>query len=174
MEMPATTPGFILPLAYWLHMVATVVWIGGLAALVLLVFPTAQRSMSHQQFTTFLESVQKRLDPLAWFSLAVLIATGMFQMSANPNYKGFLAFDNTWAVSILVKHVLFFGIIALAAYQTWWLMPAFRRELLRTSNPNTVTAQGSQGTPKKIIWLTRINLGLAVLVLLATAFARAA
>lgn len=161
-----------LTLAYWLHMLATVVWIGGLSTLVLLVLPAASQSLKDEQLAGLIHNVQKRLDPMAWFSLAVLTVTGMFQMSANPNYTGFLAFDNQWAIAILLKHLLFLGMILLAAYQTWWLLPALRRMILRQAH-NPISSQDQQ-LQRRVAWLSRANLALALLILLLTAIARSA
>jgi uncharacterized membrane protein len=44
-QLGESTPFWALSLAYWLHMVATVAWIGGLVALVILVLPVARRIM---------------------------------------------------------------------------------------------------------------------------------
>jgi uncharacterized membrane protein len=75
-----------LTLAYWLHMLATVTWIGGLAALSLFVLPAARRSLEPESYVVLLADIQRRLDPLAWFSLFILAASGLFQMSSSPNY----------------------------------------------------------------------------------------
>jgi len=174
MGLAETTPTWALTLAYWLHMLATVVWIGGLASLVLLVLPPAQESLQPDQLADLMSRIQKRLDPLAWFCLVILVATGLFQMSANPNYDGFMAFNNSWAVSILVKHILFLAMVLLAAYQTWWLLPALRRESLRSSAPTTSRGTSAFPIHQRVYWLSRLNLVIAILVLLATAFARSA
>lgn len=161
-----------LALVYWLHMLATVIWIGALATISLLVLPAARRTLSVDQLSQFLTVLQKRLSPLAWFSLAVLVGTGMFQMSANPNYQGFMSINNSWAAAILIKHILFLVMIVLAAYQTWWLMPALQRSLLARRSQNVSDPQ----TARLQVHETRIvgiNLALGVLVLLLTAFARA-
>ena len=164
-------PAWALVLTYWLHMLATVLWIGALAVLALLVLPTAQRLLPAAEVPIFLEGLQKRLDPLAWFCLVVLIGTGMIQMSSNPNYAGFMAFENQWALAILLKHILFLGMIGLSGYQTWGVMPALRRAALRKVR----YPEGSEVDflTRRDIWLVRGNLALGVLVLLFTALARA-
>jgi uncharacterized membrane protein len=165
-------PAWALALTYWLHMLATVLWIGALAVLAILVLPTAQRLLPPAEVPIFLEGLQKRLDPLAWFCLVLLIGTGMIQMSSNPNYAGFMAFENQWAVAILLKHILFLGMIGLSAYQTWGVMPAFRRAALRkVRNPESSEVDY---LTRREIWLVRGNLALGVVVLLFTALARAA
>ena len=161
-----------LSVIYWLHMLATVVWIGSLAALSLLILPVARRTLDPAAFSAFLTGIQQRLDPLAWMSLVVLLGTGMFQMSANPNYSGFLAIRGQWAFAILTKHVVFLGMMALSAYVTWGLLPALRRVALRQASGQTVPE--AEKLQQQELTLMRINLILGVLILFLTAIARAA
>jgi uncharacterized membrane protein len=165
-----TIPFWALSLTYWLHMVATVIWIGGLVALVILVLPVARRTLDNKTFAVFLDNLQRRLDPLGWLSLALLLTTGLFQMSANPNYEGFLTFSNRWAISILVKHILFAGMILVSVYMTWWLLPSLRRiALLREKG---LDPQSAEKLANREIWLLRVNLILGLLILGLTAIAR--
>jgi uncharacterized membrane protein len=167
-----STPYWALSIIYWLHMLATVIWIGGLAALALLVLPAARSALEAPLYARLLEAVQRRLDPLGWLCLAVLVGTGLFQMSANPNYQGFLTVGNRWAAAMLIKHIVFFVMTAASAYMTWGLLPALRREALRAAHGLGVKAIGRlqrrQGA------LLTLNLVLGLLVLLLTALARAA
>jgi len=149
-----------------------VIWIGGLVAVVVLVLPAAQKTLHLDDYATFLGNLQRRLDPLAWLSLAVLLATGLFQMSANTNYEGFLSISNRWAASMLVKHILFIGMIAISAYMTWGILPALRRiAIKRTRSIDTDSIKLLQ---KRETLLLRTNLVLGVLILGLTALARAA
>ena len=163
-------PEWGLILAYWLHMLATVVWLGSLAALALLVLPSARRSLDELAYSGFLETLQRRLDPVAWLCLAVLVATGLFQMSANPNYTGLLAIDNPWAVAILVKHLVIVGMVAASAYQTWGILPELRRIAMRQARgletPELVRLHKREAS------LLTANLILAGIVLALTAVAR--
>ncbi len=72
-------------------MLATVFWIGGLAALSIIVLPAACKVLAPGAYADLLAALQKRLDPLGWFSVIVLLASGMLQMSFSPNYEGFLS-----------------------------------------------------------------------------------
>lgn len=184
-----------LSIAYWLHMLATVTWIGGLAALAWLILPAARKSLTPVNYAQFLDNLQKRFDPLAWFSLAMLIGTGMLQMGANPNYEGFFSIDNLWAGAIFIKHIVFLGMVCVSVYLTWGLLPRIRRlALLRvreqtklssarpfqTADAQT-TSQDSQDILPDIELrilgqeesLMRLNLILGVIILGLTAIARA-
>jgi uncharacterized membrane protein len=171
MTSPAgETPYWALSLVYWLHMLATILWVGGLAAVVLLL-PAARRSLEVDAFAGLLEKIQRRLDPVGWLSLAVLVVTGLFQMSASPNYEGFLTIGNRWAAAILAKHLVILGMIGVSAYLTWGLLPAIRRNAL-------LQARGQPGPDRerlqqREIALLRLNLVLGVIVLGLTALARA-
>lgn len=168
-------PDWALTLVYWLHMLATVIWIGGLTALSLLVYPAAHQSLDTKAYAGLLERLQRRLDPIGWACLATLIATGMFQMSANPNYEGLLAIDNRWAAAILVKHLVFLVMIGLSAYSTWVLLPGLRREALRAANTLSETpADTAIRLQNREANLMKLNLVLGVIVLALTAVARAA
>ena len=166
-----STPYWALSLAFWLHMLATVAWIGGLVALVVIVLPAARGTLKPDSYARLLEQIQRRLDPLAWLSLAVLLATGLFQLSANPNYEGFLNFSSRWAFSILIKHILFFGMIGVSAYLTWGIFPALRRiAMLQAKGLETEDAEKLRA---REAFLLRINLILGLLILGFTALARA-
>ncbi|HZD56494.1 MAG TPA: CopD family protein [Anaerolineales bacterium] len=164
------TPAWALSLAFWLHMLATVVWIGGLAALVLFVLPTARGNLDANAYATLLEKVQRRLDPLGWLSLMVLTGTGLFQMSANPNYQGFLSIANRWATAILAKHLVFISMIGISAYLTWGVMPAVQRmAFLRARGHET---PGAERLLAREVQLLHLNLILGIIVLGLTAVAR--
>lgn len=163
-------PYWALSLAYWLHMLATVAWLGGLVALVVLVLPLARRILDADNYVVFLEQVQRRLDPLGWLSLAVLLATGLFQLSANPSYEGFLSISNRWAVAILIKHILFFGMIAVSAYLTWGVLPSLRRVGMKRAKG--IDTEEVEKLQKRETLLLRIILILGILILGLTSLAR--
>jgi uncharacterized membrane protein len=170
------TSAWGLSLVYWLHMLATVVWIGGLAALGLLILPAARKTLDARAYLAFLAALQRRLDSLGWFSLAVLAGTGMIQMGANPNYQGFLAIQGRWAAAILLKHLVFLGMAGVSAYLTWGLMPRLQRiALLQASVGDRAEAVSAQAAElqRQEAFLLRINLILGIIILALTSVARA-
>jgi uncharacterized membrane protein len=167
-----TTPDWALALLYFLHLLATVVWVGSLAALTLLIAPAAKSALSAENYAKLLENLQERLQRLGWLCLGVLVVTGMFQMSAHPRYGGFLAINNPWAAAILLKHLVIGGMVLLSIYQTWGLMPQLKRlARLRAAGKLSDTAQQAR-LQKRETLLLRANLVIAALVLLFTAWAR--
>jgi uncharacterized membrane protein len=151
-------------------MLATVLWIGGLAALSIIVLPAARKVLDPGAFAELLAGMQKRLDPLGWFSVIVLLASGMLQMSSSPNYDGVLSIQGVWAGSILIKHILFGLMVLISGYITWRLLPALRRAaLLQARGKDDLNAQTLQAQET---FMLRLNLILGILVLLMTAIAR--
>jgi uncharacterized membrane protein len=164
-------PAWALTLAYSLHMMATVVLIGGLFVLSVLLLPVAGRSLPAKDQAALLRAVSRRFQPLAWLSLAVLVATGLTQMAASPNYLGLLAVGNLWSAALLAKHVAFGVMLLLAGYQTWVLMPSLERHAL-----GAATAGGSVDLPAAMRQqrALRLNFWIGVVILGLTAIARTA
>lgn len=153
-------------------MLATVLWLGSLALLSLIVIPAMRRSLDAKNQIKLMAAIQKRIDPLAWFSIALLLVTGMFQMSASPNYDGFLAISGQWATSILLKHIVFAAMIGVSAAQTWWLLPSMQRAMLRQQKNGKLVEVAT--LQKREALLLNLNFVLAILVLGMTALARVA
>jgi uncharacterized membrane protein len=168
MDTPAS---WVMALIYWMHLFATVTWIGSLAAINLLVLPASQRTLDTISQLRFISALQKRLEPLAWFCMGVLLATGLFQMSANTHYNGFLDTSAQWSLAILAKHGLGIIMVVVSAIQTWEVIPNIQRTLMKKGGVNEDELAKLQ---KRETLLLRINFILSALILAATALARAA
>jgi len=163
-------PIWALALTYWLHMLATAIWVGSLATTSLLILPAMKRSLDPETQLGFIAAMQKRLEPIAWFSISLLIVTGLFQMSVNPHYDGFLSISTQWSLAILAKHILGIFIVVTSAIQTWEVLPAIQRAIVRAKKSKNTEELDS--LRKREILLMRINFGLSILILGATAIAR--
>jgi uncharacterized membrane protein len=169
--MIAPPPAWALALTYWLHLLATVSWVGSLAGVSFLVLPAMKRALDPETQLVFIEAMQKRLEPIAWFSMTLLVLTGLFQMSVNPHYDGFISVSTQWSVAILTKHLLGIVMVVVSAIQTWEVIPAIRRAIVRSKKAKN--AEDLDWLRRREILLLRMNFGLSILILLATAFARA-
>jgi uncharacterized membrane protein len=169
--MISTPPTWALALTYWLHLLATVAWVGSLAGVSFLVLPAMKRALEPEVQLVFIEAMQKRLEPIAWFSMSLLVLTGLFQMSVNPHYDGFISVSTQWSLAILTKHLLGIVMVVVSAIQTWEVIPAIRRAIVKSKKSKN--AEELDVLRRREILLLRMNFGLSVLILLATAFARA-
>lgn len=166
METPSS---WVLAIIFWLHMLATVTWIGSLAAINILVLPASHRTLKLADQLGFISALQKRLEPLAWFCMAVLLVTGLFQLSTSPHYDGFLSLSTQWSFAILVKHGLALVMVVVSAIQTWEVLPAIQRTLMKKEKAAEAELAKLQ---KKELLILRVNLTLSALILAATALAR--
>jgi uncharacterized membrane protein len=160
----------VLVALYAVHLLAAVVWIGGLVILAAVVAPGARRVLG--DVGDLMSELERRFTPLANLGLVVLIATGMLQMSADENYGGFLKFDNTWAWAMLLKHVAVIGMALIAGYVALALEPERRRLLVLAEAGRSDQKTTRQHTRRRarLAWL---NLGCGLLTLLFTAIATA-
>jgi uncharacterized membrane protein len=166
-----TVPSWAIALTFWLHMLAVVTWIGSLVSISLLILPASTRTLNSDDQLVFIEAIHKRLEPISWFSISLLVVTGLFQMSVNVHYNGFLSTSNQWSLAILTKQILVVILIVVSAIYTWEVLPAIRRALLRKDKINQEELVNLQRRERNLL---RASLVLVVLILLATAFARAA
>jgi len=160
---------WILAIIYWLHMLATVTWIGSRAAINLLVLPASTRTLKLFDQLSFIAAVQKRLEPIAWFCMGLLLVTGLFQLSTSPHYDGFLNTSTQWSLAILVKHGLAIVMVVVSAIQTWEVLPNIHRTLLKKEKADEGELAKLQ---KKELLILRLNLLTSALILAATAYAR--
>ena len=163
-------PAWALALTFWLHLLATVAWIGSILATSILFLPAAGKVLKPVDHLALIEAMQKRLEPIAWFCMSLLLLTGLFQMSVNPHYDGFVSTSTQWSLAILAKHILGIFMVVASAIQTWEVIPAIRRTLMKKDKAKEEQIIRLQ---KRETLLLRINFGLSILILLATSFARA-
>jgi uncharacterized membrane protein len=164
----------ILAISLFFHLLATVVWIGGLVILTVLVWPEARRSLTEDSpgLYRFLTRLRKRFLPWSNLSLAVLIVTGLIQMTADPNYEGMLKFTNDWSRAILLKHIAIFGMVISGIALQFWVVPALERTGLLLERQKG-DPQAWARLRRYEIRLTWLNVGLGILVLAFTAWATA-
>ncbi len=162
-----------LALSYFIHLIATVVWIGGLVSLSLLVWPEAKRTLADQPaLLTLLTRLRKRFAPLTHFSLVVLWLTGFVQMSGDANYQGTLTFDNEWSRVMLFKHIAVIGMVVCGVILQYMVVPALERATLLRERGKGDPADWDRLRQREVR-LTWVNLALGMAVLGFTAWATA-
>ncbi len=116
-----------------LHVLAMSAWLGGVAALVFAV-RAATSQLDAEERTRLLATVVARFSALAGVAIAVLLATGIVQgiveVRTIPNL-----FDTAFGRAVLVKLVIFAGIVALGAINRRRLLPALRRAAADGTSP---------------------------------------
>lgn len=166
-------PPSALAISYFVHLIATVIWVGGLATLLLLVVPAARKTLGEQAQThAFWRMIRKRFVPWTNFALVVLLLTGFIQMSGDEHYEGMLQFGNEWSVAMLLKHLAFLGMILFGLLLQFGTAPALERAQLLADHGKGDPAEAARLTRRETI-LTWITLLFGVAVLAFTAWATA-
>lgn len=161
---------WVLAASYWVHLLATVIWLGGIVLMAFIAWPALRQGTltSNQWF-----QLQKRFLPWVNACLVILLITGFIQMTNDENYSGFLSIDSVWAWAMLLKHVAYIGMVVLTIYLQFSLYPSMQRmTLLAETHPETATAEREKLAGREIRYL-RINVIVAMIVLLFTAIATA-
>ena len=167
LENQSTLNPSLLAISYFFHLVATVVWLGGMALLIFVIYPLQNR----QEFGGVLDQIEARFRPIANFSLLVLLMTGVVQTSTDDNYSGLLSFETAWSQAILAKHVAFIGMVGIIGWLQFGLAPALERaQLLVKKDGNTAQLDKLRKRQRR---LSQINFGLGMIVLVFTAIATA-
>ncbi len=150
----------LIALSTWLHVLATIVFIGYCLFTSLIYLPVLEGCLPANALRDLLEEVSARLRPFLGGSLLIFMVTGTHLMLVNQNYLGLgNFFANPWSVLIVIKHVLVLAFLALAVFS--------ERALL---------GQISDQKPEALRhfrWALNINTFLGVFILLLTSIAQA-
>jgi len=121
----------LISLSYWLHSLATVIFIGHYLLLALVYLPVLGAADS-----TLLSQISKRSRAWLYTSLLIFLITGTYLTFADSNYLGLGKFGNPWAALMLVKHVLIVGMIGMG----FWYNALMRVGPLMSSNSGAAQA----------------------------------
>lgn len=95
-------------IGFAVHLLAAVVWIGGLASLVVGLRPALNRAIvAVDERDRVWAAIHRRFVLVAALAAAILFASGFMMMTADPHFLGFGNYGNAWSKLLVVKHVLF-------------------------------------------------------------------
>ena len=135
----------------WLHYLATVMWIGGMAFNILVLRPSMV-TIDQNQRPILGTMVLKRFIIFVWLSIIVLILTGIPIAFRHVAFEDILS--TTYGIVLLSKH---FVTLIMILIVTWISFVLSSKLATFAPKPNT------------ILILVKTNLSLGILVLLLTA-----
>jgi len=138
----------------WLHYLATVMWIGGMAFNLLVLRPS-MIVVDQNQRPILGTTVLKRFIFFAWLSILVLNITGISIALSRVAFEDILS--TTYGIVLLSKH---FVTLIMILIVTWVSFVLSTKLAPFAPKPNT------------ILILVKINLSLGIVVLLLTAILR--
>jgi uncharacterized membrane protein len=106
-------------LIIFFHDFFTVVWVGGLAMMVLTLLPTVRKAIGKTpQAQEFMMAILKRHSVWVYVSIVGLFISGMLMAKAEPSYTGFMHFDTLYAQITSIKHILIFMMVFIAFFRS--------------------------------------------------------
>jgi len=149
-------PGFIVGIFYWVHLLATVTWIGGIIFILFVAIPSSRRMLGADA-SKLMGEVSRRFTPLANYSIILLVATGTGLTVLNEQFSGIRFFGNNWSSILSLKLILVFGLIVVHFYKGLILAPKIGR---------TASDAKKTSLQKLSLNLVKANFVLGALVLL--------
>lgn len=148
-------------LSFWLHSLATVVFIGHYLLLALIHLP-AMKTAALDVKGPILSQISKRSRRWLYASLLIFFLTGIYLMLVDPNYLGVGNFRNFWSVMMLIKHIL---ILVMMGAGFWF------NAILRVG-PLLSSRNSAEQAYSRFLQYVNIMAVSGVLVLLLTALAQ--
>ena len=142
---------------YWIHLVATVLWIGGILFIIFIAIPSSKQVLGAES-GKLMGEISKRFTPLANYSIILLFVSGIVLAGLNKQFSGVSILESNWTMVLILKLVLFFSMTAIHFYRGLVLAP----KIMRTATQPEKTA-----LQKLSVNLVKVNftLGLSVLLL---------
>ncbi len=146
----------ILVTFYWLHLLATVIWIGGITFILFIAIPSSKQVLGADA-GKLMGEISKRFTPLANYSIIFLIVTGIALTGFNKQFSGIGIFENSWTLVLVLKHILVLGMVVVHFYRGLVLSP----KIVKT------TSVTEKATLQKLsLNLVKVNFSLGLLTLL--------
>ena len=146
----------ILIACYWIHLIATVVWIGGITFILFIAIPSAKQVLGGEA-GKLMGEISKRFTPIANYSITLLIVTGVVLTAVNEQFLGIGNLGNNWSLGLIGKHVFVLGMVAVHFYRGLVLAPRIAR---------TEPASKKASLQKLSLNLVKANFCLGLIVLL--------
>ena len=151
----------LIALSYWLHSLATAVFIGHFLLLALIYLPAMQQNPL-EVIGPILSAISRHSRRWLYASLLIFLVTGVYLMYADPEYLGVGDFRNFWSIMMLVKHILIVVMIGAG----FWFNAILRVGPMLSSHNSAGQAYGRF---RQFVYIMAVS---GVLVLLLTALAQ--
>ncbi|MBI4455301.1 MAG: DUF4149 domain-containing protein [Acidobacteria bacterium] len=149
-------------IAVWLHILAAIIWIGGMAFLGMVLAPYARRPEQRDIAISMIRWTGMRFRSIGWVCIGLLILTGLFSVS----YRGYGWQDlsspfwqSSFGHTLGLKFSLLAVILLLSLLHDFIIGP--RAGAISQTNPSSSQARRLR---RQAAWIGRVNLLLAVVV----------
>lgn len=147
---------FVNTLIDWLHIMATITWIGGMFTNFIVLIPAMSKALSPVEAGKFIGAMMKRFKIVVYISIVVLGVTGIPLKIINPNYISIINFENNWEVVSFIKHICYGILVLLAIYTFEVLAPKMGKLAAKGPSPELKALQKKQAAFGGMAFLTAI------------------
>ena len=148
-------------ISVWFHLLAVIVWIGGMAFLVLVVVPWLRKQAGATDAGKFLRETGERFRDVGWVCFAIIALTGTFNLSVRGvRWADFLSSEwrsSSFGKIVLFKVAAFSAVLLVSALHDFVLGPRATRAMMR--DPRSTEAQALR---RKASLIARVNVLFAL------------
>ncbi|MBM4276226.1 MAG: hypothetical protein FJ134_17515 [Deltaproteobacteria bacterium] len=158
----------VLSVSRFLHLAATVIWVGGIWMILLVILPGAKTALESAPMAgKLMKEITRRFTPMVNISIPVLIITGLIIGHLGKNITNPLDLYNHWTPVMLVKHLLVALMVVIHFYRGWLLTPKIGRLSSRLNESPEASSLSIQvaGLQKFSLNLVKTNLALGLMVI---------
>jgi uncharacterized membrane protein len=155
---------WIVSLSHFLHISATVVWIGGIFMTLLVILPGSKTALESAPLVgKLMKEVGQRFTPLANMSIFILIVSGLILLYANRNFTSSGDLLKSWNILIFCKFAVVAVMVCIHFYRGSILSKKIIESAAQANEAHTA------GLRKLSLDLVKTNLILGIVVLVFTA-----
>jgi uncharacterized membrane protein len=155
---------WIVSLSHFLHITATVVWIGGIFMTLLVILPGSKTALESAPLVgKLMKEIGQRFTPLANMSIWILIVSGLTLLYANRKFISMSDFSTIWNNIIFWKIAVVAVMVCIHFYRGLILN---QKIIVSATHANETKTAGLR---KFSLDLVKINLILGIAVLVFTA-----
>ena len=147
----------------WIHLMATVAWIGGMFTNFFIYIPAIGKTLDAPLAGKLMGAAMKRFRVMVYISMLTFIITGILMGSLHLNYEGAFQSGNLMIAILIFKVPLYVIMVILAILAFEVVTPRVARLAAEGPSPKLLKAQKSQ----KILAMAGFVLGLIILALSA-------
>lgn len=135
---------FVKTLIDWMHIMATVVWIGGMITNLFVIRPVLASTLTPPDAGKFMGALMKRFRIIVYTSIVILGVTGIPLKIINENYISIINFENNWEIVSFVKHLCYGVLVMVAVYSFEILSPKVAKVAAQGPSPALQALQKKQ------------------------------
>lgn len=143
----------------FLHLMAAIVWVGGMAHIALVIRPIITKPQWQDLRVIVAERVGSRFRTVAWIAIPILVVTGLIQLGHAGAFAAETSAEFWGRPSLLIKVILTVICLMLSAVHDFWLGP----EAARHGQRNRYS-QDHHTFRDAAVWVARVNMILVLMI----------